>query len=208
MPEKEKGRLLAYFWPFRGRTEGHEDTPEWTDEFMVFRVGHRFEHHEWRSHCGYSSKGFSGMQGFVELTDRELWAAQLFKPSHTRDRETLLEQENALLRQQVTALLEKFSSRPQATTEHLDNAKESVKLAMVETFSCDASYRMEVTLNQDIDLSASHQIDVAVRTDASTSIDDLAAKHGEFYSRVGRHLKPDVSQRVRIALSFDPSGER
>lgn len=207
MSEKEQRGLLAYFWPFRGRTEGHEDTFEWTDEFTVFR-GHRFEHHEWRSHCGYSSEAFSGMQGFVELTDRELWAAQLFKPSQTPDREALLEQENALLRQQVVALLEQFSSTPKANAEDLDNAKEAVRVAIVETFGASAGYRIEVTLNQDTDLPASHQIGVAVDTDASTSIDDLAGKHGEFYTRVGQNLEPDVSQRVRIALSFEPSAER
>jgi hypothetical protein len=148
------------------------------------------------------------MQGFVELTDRELWAAQLFKPSQTPDREALLEQENALLRQQVVALLEQFSSTPKATAEDLDNAKEAVRVAIVETFGASAGYRIEVTLNQDTDLPASHQIGVAVDTDASTSIDDLAGKHGEFYTRVGQNLEPDVSQRVRIALSFEPSAER
>ncbi len=208
MSEKGKAWLRDYSWRFWRMAEAYEDTPEWTDEFTVFRAGTQLEHHQWRLPCGYSSSTLSGLQSFVELTDGELWAAQIFKTSQTRDREAVLEQENALLRQQVVALLEQFSSTPKANAEDLDNAKEAVRVAIVETFGANAGYRIEVTLNQDTDLPASHQIGVAVDTDASTSIDDLAGKHGEFYTRVGQNLKPDVSQRVRIALSFEPSAEQ
>lgn len=200
--QMQKLRSILLSWGSAGEPAENLD---WTDEFLVVRRGHHFERHEWHSHYGYSPGTLSVLHDFAELTDTDLWAAQLFSRTETRDREAVLERENAVLRQQVTALLERFGSKPQATTSHLDNAREAVRLAVHKVFGPDVFYRLEVTPNPDTDLPSSHQIEVAVRVPESASVDDLADKHGTFYERVGQHLKPEASQRVRIALTYERS---
>lgn len=200
--QMQKLRRILLSWGSAGEPS---ENPDWTDEFLVVGRGHHFERHEWHSHYGYSPSTLSVLYNFAELTDADLWAARFFSHTKTPDREAVLDRENAVLRQQVAALLERFGSKPQATTGHLDNAREAVRLAVHKVFGPDVFYRLEVTLNPDTDLPSSHQIEVAVRVPESVSVDDLADKHGTFYERVGQHLKPEASQRVRIALTYERS---